>query len=64
MKTKFSEGTIFHCNRNNLFFEVVKIEKRNATVRELLSGAIYTYGLRALEELDVTIIRGTDDGKE
>ena len=60
---KFRPGTRFEGNVNGALFEVVKIEGHNATLKNLHTGDIFTYGLRALEKCDVTILEGTQDGK-
>ena len=53
---KFKPGTRFQGNVNGSLMEVVKIEEHNATIRNLHTGDIFTYGLRALEKCDVTIL--------
>lgn len=60
---KFHPGTRFRGNGNDALFEVLKIDKHNATLMSLNTGTIITYGLRALEKCDVTILEGTQDGK-
>ena len=63
MKTDFTPGTRFRGNVNGALVEVVKIEGHNATLKELKTGYIFSYGIRALEKCDVTILeRGAKDG--
>lgn len=62
-KGKFKPGTRFRGNGNGALFEVVKIDKHNATLMSLNTGDILTYGLRALEKCDVTILEDAEDGK-
>ena len=63
-KGKFKPGTKFEVNFNGTLFEVVKVDKHNATLRNLHTGEIFTYGLRALEKCFVTILEeGEEDAK-
>jgi hypothetical protein len=55
-KGKFKAGTRFRGNVNGAEMEVVKIENKNATIRDLKTGNIFSYGLQALEHCDVTIL--------
>lgn len=55
-KGKFKPGTKFRGNGNGVLFEVVKIEGENATIKHYPTGETITYGLRALEKCDVTIL--------
>ena len=55
-KGKFKPGTRFLGNVSGVPFEVVKVENHNVTIKNLHSGDIFTYGLRALEKCDVTIL--------
>ncbi len=55
-KGKFKPGTKFRGNGNGVLFEVVKIEGKIATIKHYPTGETITYGLRALEKLDVTIL--------
>ncbi len=55
-KGKFKPGTKFRGNGNGALFEVVKIEGKIATIKLFPTGETITYGLRALEKLDVTIL--------
>ena len=55
-KGKFKPGTKFEGNVNGSLFEVVKVEKHNVTLKNLHTGELFTYGLRALEKCDVTIL--------
>lgn len=55
-KGKFKPGTKFRGNGNGVLFEVVKIENEVATIRHFPTGETITYGLRALEKCDVTIL--------
>ena len=59
-KGKFKPGTRFRGNYNGEVFEVVKVEKHNATLKNLRTGHIFTYGLRALEKCCVTILEEQD----
>ena len=58
MTTDFKQGTIFRGNVNGAMFEVVKIEKHNITVKEIKTGNHYTYGTKALERCNITILEG------
>ena len=64
MKTDFIPGTVFRGNVNGVLFEIVKVEKNNATIKCLNNGKFFVYGVRALEHCDITILGGADDGKE
>lgn len=55
-KGKFKPGTRFRGNVNGALFEVVKIEGHIATLKHYPTGETITYGLRALEKCDVTIL--------
>ena len=55
-KGKFKPGTKFRGNHNGAMFEVVKIEGHIATLKHYPTGETITYGLRALEKCDVTIL--------
>ena len=55
-KGKFKVGTKFRGNGNGVMFEVVKIEGKIATLKHYPTGETITYGLRALEKLNVTIL--------
>ena len=58
-KGKFHPGTKFRGNVNGALVEVVKIDYNQvpiATLKDLKTGHIFTYGLRALEKCDVTIL--------
>lgn len=55
-KGKFKPGTKFRGNVNGAMFEVVKIEGKIATLKHFPTGETITYGLRALEKCDVTIL--------
>lgn len=55
-KGKFKPGTRFRGNGNGALFKVVKIEGHIVTLKDLKTGYISTYGLRALEKCDVTIL--------
>ena len=61
-KGKFKPGTKFQGNYNGEMFEVVKVEKRNVTLKSLRTGYVFTYGLRALEKCHVTILEDMKDG--
>lgn len=68
MKTDFKPGTRFRGNVNGALFEVVKVEKhksgQSVTLKEIKTGNLYTYGLKALEHCDITILeREAEDGK-
>ena len=58
MKTNFKPGTQFRGNVNGALFEVVKVEKLNITVKEIKTGKLYTYGTKALEHCNITILDG------
>lgn len=55
-KSKFKPGTRFLGKVNGALFEVVKIEGHIATIKHFPTGETITYGLRALEKCDVTIL--------
>jgi hypothetical protein len=55
-KGKFHPGTRFRGNILGILMEVVKIENNVATIRNVNTGEVITYGLRALEKCDVTIL--------
>lgn len=55
-KGKFHPGTRFQGNVNGALVEVVRIEGQNAVLKNLHTGDVFTYGLRALEKCDVTIL--------
>lgn len=55
-KGKFKPGTKFRGNVNGAMFEVVKIENEIASIKHYPTGETITYGLRALEKCDVTIL--------
>lgn len=55
-KGKFHPGTQFRGNENGVLFEVVKIENDVATIKHYPTGETITYGIRALEKCDVTIL--------
>lgn len=55
-KSKFHPGTRFRGNGNGAMFEVVRIDKHNAILKNMATGIIFAYGLRALEKCDVTIL--------
>lgn len=54
-KGKFKPGTRFR-GVSGAMFEVVKIEGHIATLKHFPTGETITYGLRALEKCDVTIL--------
>lgn len=54
-KGKFKVGTKF-LGVTGVLFEVVKIENEVATIKHYPTGETITYGLRALEKCDVTIL--------
>lgn len=54
-KGKFHPGTRF-LGVSGVLFEVVTIENDLATIKHYPTGEIITYGLRALEKCDVTIL--------
>ena len=56
---KFHRGTRFRGNVNGAEMEVVKIEDKNASIKDLQTGRVFTYGLQALEHCDVEV----QDGK-
>ena len=56
---KFHRGTRFRGNVNGAEMEVVKIEDKNASIKDLQTGRVLTYGLQALEHCDVEV----QDGK-
>lgn len=62
-KGKFKPGTRFRGNGNGALFEVIKVDKHNATLMSLNTGNVLTYGIRALEKCDVTILEDAEDGK-
>ena len=62
-KGKFKPGTRFRGNGNGALFEVIKVDKHNATLMSLNTGDVLTYGIRALEKCDVTILEDAEDGK-
>ena len=53
---KFKPGTRFRGNVNGAEMEVVRIENRNAIIKDLKTGNVFSYGLRALEKCYVTIL--------
>lgn len=55
-KGKFKQGTRFAGNVNGALFEVIKVDKHIATLKNLNTGEIFAYGLRALEKCSVTIL--------
>ena len=62
---KYRPGTRFRGNVNGAEMEIVKIQfgrdSRNplAVIKDLRTGNVFGYGLRALEKCDVTILEGT-----
>ena len=58
MKTDFKPGTQFQGNVNGASFVVVKIENNQVTIREIKTGNIYTYGIKALEHCNIKILEG------
>lgn len=58
MKTNFKPGTQFRGNVNGALFEVVKVEKHSITIKEIKTGNLYTYGVKALEHCNITILEG------
>lgn len=52
---KFHPGTRFRGNVNGAEMEVVRIEGTNAIIKDLKTGRVFTYGLRALEHCDVEV---------
>ena len=62
-KGKFKPGTRFQGNGNGALFEVIKVDKHNATIKNLHTGGFLTYGIRALEKCDVTILEDAEDGR-
>lgn len=61
-KGKFIPGVKFQGDYNGALFEVVKVDKHNATIKNLHTGYVFTYGLRALEKCFVTILEDAEDG--
>lgn len=55
-KGKFKPGTRFQGNVSGALFEVVDIQQQNAIIKHYPTGEKITYGLRALEKCDVTIL--------
>ena len=65
MKTNFKKGTIFRGNSNGALFEIVKIEKGNATIKCVHTGKCFVYGIKALEHCNITILESVaEDGKK
>lgn len=52
---KFHPGTRFRGNVNGAEMEVVRIEDKNAIIKDLQTGRVFTYGLQALEHCDVEV---------
>lgn len=53
---KFKHGTRFRGNVNGAEMEVVKIQGTLAVIKNLKTGDVISYGLKALEHCDVTIL--------
>lgn len=54
-KGKFHPGTRFRGNVNGVEMEIAKIEDGNASIKDLKTGRVFTYGLQALERCDVEV---------
>ena len=52
---KFHPGTRFRGNVNGAEMEVVGIEDKNAVIKDLQTGRVFSYGLQALEHCDVEV---------
>jgi hypothetical protein len=62
---RFKPGTVFKGNINGVQMVVIKIQKENlngcnkelAVIKDMTTEKTYTYGLRALERCNVTILK-------
>lgn len=54
-KGKFHPGTRFRGNVNGAEFEVVRIEGKNAIIKDLKTQKLHFYGINALEHCNVEI---------
>lgn len=52
---KFHQGIRFRGNVNGAEMEIVRIEDKNAVIKDLHTGRVFTYGVQALEHCDVEI---------
>lgn len=52
---KFHPGTRFRGNVNGAEMEVVRIEDKNAIIKVLQTGRVFSYGLQALERCDLEV---------
>lgn len=52
---KFHRGVRFRGNVNGAEMEVVRIEDKNAIIKDLQTGRVFVYGLQALEHCDVEV---------
>ena len=52
---KFHPRTRFRGNVNGAEMEVVRIEDKNAIIKDLQTGKVFSYGLKALEHCDVEV---------
>ena len=52
---KFHPGTRFRGNVNGAEMEVVRIEDKNAIIKDLQTGRTFTYGVQALEKCDLEV---------
>lgn len=55
---KFTKGTVFIGNVNKVKMEIVEIQKETAVIKDVTTGKVFTYGLRALERCNVAILGG------
>lgn len=52
---KFHRGTKFRGNVNGAEMEIVRIEGGNAIIKDLKTGRVFNYGLKALEHCDLEV---------
>ena len=52
---KFHPGTRFRGNVNGKEMEVIRIEGKNAVIKDLQTGRISSYGVQALERCDLEV---------
>lgn len=52
---KFHSGTRFRGNVNGKEMEVIRIEGKNAVIKDLQTGRVSSYGVQALERCDLEV---------